>query len=340
MTASRGGRLARALLCLAIVAGVVCVVASATAPGKNGRIAFRRYFDAAHHAGAIFTITADGSGEQQVTHPPRGMYDDQPDWSPNGSLLVFSRCVPDTICAVYTVHPDGSGLKRISPACPGNTVPPKCEDDGNTSFLPDGKHVAFTRSHGNIKNVPGGNQIQHSDIMVTDLNGRSRRTVLRSGTYQADYNYAGYAPDGKRFVYEHFTSAIAKPRNQVALFVSSSNGAGDRRITPWALGAGDNPDWSPDGNWIVFRSHADSDTNSNIYKVHPDGSGLQQLTHFTANANVRSACFSPDGMSITVATDRGKGGNPAVYTMSADGTGLQQVTHSKLWDSAADWGSG
>jgi len=56
---------------------------------------------------------------------------------------------------------------------------------------------------------------------------------------------------------------------------------------------------------------------------------------------MRSATFSPDGKQIVFATNRGKGNsNPAVYVMHADGTHLQLVTQSKLWDSAADWGTG
>ncbi len=337
--AGRGvvARLALVVYAFILVASVTCAVAWASVPGKNGQIAFRRYFDADHRAGAIFTINSDGSGEQQVTRPPKGMYDDQPDWSPDGSLLVFVRCTP-AICAIYTARPDGSGLKRLSSPCPGNAPPPKCEDDNNVSFLPDGKHVVFTRASGSIKKVPGGDQIQHSDLVVMDLNGQHRHTILGSGPYKADYNFAGYAPNGKHFVYEHANSPLSNPPHHYALFVAGSNGKGDHRITPWALDGGDNPDWSPDGNWIVFRSHIE-DVNSNIYIVHPDGSGLRQLTHFKRTANVRSACFSPDGQSIVLATNNNTAGNPDVYTINIDGTNLQQVTHSKLWDSAADWGT-
>jgi TolB protein len=98
--------------------------------------------------------------------------------------------------------------------------------------------------------------------------------------------------------------------------VATSSGKGDHRISPWALDAGDNPDWSPDGNWIVFRTHVDADKNSNIAVIHPDGNGLRQLTHFSSAVNMRSATFSPDGKWIVFATDRAKGGNPAVSPCS------------------------
>jgi TolB protein len=328
-------------VCLVAVGLVVLsgAVALASVPGKNGRIAFRRYLNDAHTRGAIFTINADGSGEVGVTHPPKGSFDDQPDWSPSGSLLVFARCATDSVCSIYTVRPDGSGLKRLSPACPAGAIPPRCEDDNNMAFTPDGKHVTFTRSWGTIKKVPGGDQIQHSDIVIVDLAGGHRRTLLASDPFAADLNYAAFSPDGKRLVYEHSNSPLSKPPGRKALFVASASGKADHRITPWSLDAGDNPDWSPDGQWIVFRSHVSDDRNSNIYLVHPDGSGLRQLTHFKRDANVRSACFSPDGQSIVLGTDNSKGGNPDVYVMKTDGTDLHAITHNPLWDSAADWGT-
>jgi TolB protein len=331
---------AAALAAAALAALSVAVSSSnATYLGKNGRIAFRRYFDDAHHHSAIFTINPDGSGERRITHPPRGMYDDQPDWSPDGSLIAFTRCIPDKICAVYTVHADGSALRRLSPPCPSGAIPPKCEDDNNVTFLPDGKHVVFTRASGAIRHGQGWDQIQHSDLVVTDLAGQHRRVILGSKPYQADYNFAYFAPDGSRFVYEHANSPLAKPPGHLALFVAARNGVNDHRITPWALNAGDNPDWSADGKWIVFRTHVDNDTNCSIDIVHPDGTGLKQLANFGPKSNMRSATFSPDGQWIVFATDRGKGTNPAVYTMRVDGSHLQLVTHSTLWDSAADWGT-
>ncbi len=332
------------LLLVAVVAAVAATLAVAVEPSqatykaKNGRIAFRRYFDDAHHRSAIFTINPDGTGERQVTHPPKGFVDDQPDWSPDGALLAFTRCVPDHLCSVYVVNADGTGLRRVSPPCPGNAEPPKCEDDTNVTFLPDGRHVAFTRSTGRVREWRDWGQIQHSDVVVSDLNGGHRRVVLRSGEYRADYNFAYFSPDGKRFVYERANSPLAQPPLHRALFVASADGSGDHRITPWALDAGDNPDWSPDGHWIVFRTRVSSDRNCSIAVVHPDGSGLRQLANYGARANMRSATFSPDGRWIVFATDRGKGTNPAVYVMRVDGTDVRRVTSSTLWDSAADWG--
>ena len=154
---SRGGTMkgkpthgASTLVLLGVLAavgiGALVSAAQATAPGKNGEIAFKRYLDSGRSTGAIFAVDANGKGERQITKPESGVVDDQPDWSSDGSLLVFHRSVPDSPTAIYTVKPDGSDLARLSPPCSasGPDIETKCEDGAWPSFLPTGS-VSSTR---------------------------------------------------------------------------------------------------------------------------------------------------------------------------------------------------
>src|SRR6266487_3350842 len=63
----------------------------------------------------VYTLrSGDGGDLQRVTSDPGG--DDCPgDYSPYGNRIVFTR-VNDTTYELDTVRPDGSGLRRISPA--------------------------------------------------------------------------------------------------------------------------------------------------------------------------------------------------------------------------------
>jgi TolB protein len=189
-----------------------------------------------------------------------------------------------------------------------------------------------------VRRFPNGEQwIEHSDLVVRDLDGGNARVVIRSRPYEGDYASAHFAPDGSRLLYVRQNSTLTKPAGKHALFVASADGKSRRQITPWTLDGGDNPDWSPDGKLIVFRAPAHQFENSQVYVVRPDGTGLRRLTRFKAGTSVLSYSFSPDGKWITFAKAE-PGGEPDIFVMRTDGTGIRKVTRSPLWDSAPDWG--
>src|SRR3954471_3555148 len=317
--------------------------ALATGPGTNGRIAFRRFLDAKQSHGAVFVIAPDGSGEQRITSPPPRTVDDQPDWSPDGQRLVFSRCANS--CRIWMVNADGSGLRPLTRACTKrprpDRIPSGCEDDANATFTPDGTHVTFTRATGRIRHFPKlhTDQIEHSAIAIIGADGSGEREILRTPPYDSDANFPQLSPDGQTIVFGRGFSPVGHPRRAFAIYTVSADGSGMRRITPLKLHAGDGPDWAPDGSRILFRSNEDIGDNakSQVYSVRPDGSDLRQLTHVAPGTLVFSSTWSPDGTRI-VFSMAPKGHLPDVYTMAPDGSDVQQVTHSPKWDSAPDWG--
>jgi Tol biopolymer transport system component len=325
---------------LALLAAAVLVAsAAATSPGKPGSIAFRRYFNDDQSWGAVFTIAADGTGARQVTHPKRGTVDDQPDWAPDGSLLTFTRCAPDALCHIWVVKPDGSGLAPVGALCAAGAREDSCPDDANPSFAPDSKRISFTQSSGQVKSDPVvENIIEHSALTVMNVDGSDRRVIYQGPAYSGDLVYPMFSPNGRQILFERDNSGFTKPVGQRAVFVINADGTGMKRLTPWAEKSGDNPDWSPDGKWILFHSHQDDPSaQSQYFIIHPDGTGRRQLTHFPAGTQVRSASFSPDGKAI-VFSNGPENGHPHVYTMRRDGSHVQRITKSPLWDSAPDWG--
>jgi len=319
-----------------ILAAITATTSFATAPGKNGAIAFRRYFDRNQSHGAIFVINPDGTGLRQVTQTPNQVVDDQPDWSSDGATLVFAsnrdkvgRSKKFIYSAIFTVAADGSGLTRLSPECPSPAPEGKgCPYDYLPSFAADGGEVVFERAPGMVMTM--GNDGQNSHAVV-----KGTSDGLRTGYTVTD---AQLSPDGKRLLFVRDNRGALKPKEGKAVYVASKQGKGARRVTPWNLGGGDNPDWSPDGKWILFRSNEELAAQVQIYVIRPDGSGLKQLTHFEKGTIVTSSSFSPDGKWIVYGAS-GVAGQADLYVMRADGTGVRQLTHTRFWESAPDWGS-
>ena len=68
-------------------------------------------------------------------------YDNFPLWSPRGDLIMFSRQA-DGDYEIYTINPDGTGVKRLTIAR-GN--------DAHQAWSPDGEHIAFATTRMGFK---------------------------------------------------------------------------------------------------------------------------------------------------------------------------------------------
>lgn len=77
---------------------------------------------------------------QAVTTLTRG-YDNFPLWSPRGDLIMFSRLAGGSY-EIYTVKPDGSGVRQLTSAR-GN--------DAHQGWSPDGEHIVFASSRMGFK---------------------------------------------------------------------------------------------------------------------------------------------------------------------------------------------
>jgi len=106
-----------------------------------------------------------------------------------------------------------------------------------------------------------------------------------------------WSPDGKSFACSgrSFTSPI---------FIVAHPG-GPRRALPGTEGAAPVA-WSPDGKWILF-SLQDGAGPYYLWRVHPDGTGLQQISRYTPGSDV---LWRPDGRAEFVGT---RGVNVATF---------------------------
>lgn len=206
------------------VAAAAATTSFATAPGKNGKIAFRRYLDRNQTQGAIFIINPDGSGLRQLTETPTGVVDDQPDWSSDGAQLVFAsnrdkvgRSKTFIYSAIFTIASDGSGLTRLSPECPLPAPEGKgCPYDYLPSFRPDGGQVVFSRAPGVVMSMDRDGQNSQAVVKGTSNGQRTGYTVTD----------AQLSPDGKRLLFVRDNRGALKPKEGKAVYVATGQGKG------------------------------------------------------------------------------------------------------------------
>ncbi|MEZ2127326.1 MULTISPECIES: hypothetical protein [unclassified Sinorhizobium] len=129
-----------------------------------------------------------------------------------------------------------------------------CNNDHGIS--PDGTLIAISDK----------TEFGKSCIYVLPAAGGTPRQV----TTNLPSYWHGWSPDGQRVAY-------CGIRDQVFdIYTISIDGGEETRLTQ-GKGRNDGPDWSADGEWIYFNS---SRTGlMQIWRIRPDGSGLQQLTH-------------------------------------------------------------
>jgi TolB protein len=107
------------------------------------------------------------------------------------------------------------------------------------------------------------------------------------------------------------------------LYVTQADGSNYNRI-----GNGTEPDWSPAGNWIVYRSNpADTDGCPGIWRIRSDGSDKGPLAAGVPDAGVCAGggsdpSFSPDGKRVAFVSSDGT----TIYTTSLRGGRKHRVT--------------
>jgi hypothetical protein len=159
-----------------------------------------------------------------------------------------------------------------------------------------------------------------------------------------------FSPDGKLLVFER----TRLEDDNHAVFVQSLDSSGSpedaRRITPWKMNCEDGPEFSPKGDWVLFSCTTEGNP-SNLYMVHPDGTGLEQLTNspFLPHDDVQyvGSSFSPEfkGWGNIVAARYpafGDEGNSDVFRMHTehlDACCTVNLTKSETLDDAPSWGT-
>ncbi len=277
-----------------------CGSAQATFAGKNGKIAFAE-FDGDGVQSDLHTINPDGSGAQPIVATADS--DSDPDWSPDGTRIAFTRasCLFPCSSDIWVANADGSGATVLVDAA-GNDYEP--------AWSPDGTKIVF-----------GTDRIDAEGLWVMNLNN-GEQTRLTAHRLDADPTWS---PDGTRIAFRRHEGGDA----DYEIYAINADGTGEVNLTDTPLAVGDGtPDWSPDGTKIVYsRNDFSMSTYTDLYVMNANGSGQTPVVQGLTNNDPR---WSPEGDKIVFrrasCTDRDGCATSAIYTVNADGSGLTDVS--------------
>ena len=321
--------------------------ASAGAP-PNGQIVFRRYFNDEQTKGALFVMNPDGSEVRRVTYPPKGWRDNVPAWSPDGQTIVFERFkADDSTSRVLVVDPDTGETRTVVP-CTGE----RCLYAIDPFFSPDSQSIAYARTvvPPHVQDPPEWQL--YSAIFVVGVDGNDPVQVTSTperakGQPAVDTSDPTFSPDGGLLA---FIRTRYRPEENSAVFVQPMGSPAEaRQVTPWSLNCQDRPTFSPEGTLVLFRCQPKGEEGpSNLYWVHPDGTGLHKITHAPADKQYLGSSFAPgfrhEGGWITAGRTGGFGAadNADVFrVLVGDGSVVRKVnlTRTGKWDSGPNWGT-
>ena len=205
----------------------------------------------------IWIMKADGSNKRKVTGDTDGFRDYTPQFTPDATRIVFTRCQPDDgVCAIWKMRADGTDKRALTPyvASPQNEA-----IDFGLSVSPDGNRIAFTRF------ASGGFAAR---VFVMCIDG-SRVHAITPPRLEA--GAPDWAPSGHRIVFNS-----NQPRNGASLFTVKPDGSDLHRLTPDRFPHNDAlATYSPQGNRFAFvsdRNYPDA-CCLDLFGMGSDGSG-------------------------------------------------------------------
>lgn len=267
---------------------------------------------------ALKIMNADGSNKQTLLEAPSGIYHSGPNWSPDGTQLVFASNIMGT--GIYVINRDGTGLRKViaTNALDVQSIQPVW------SPVPIASQYMIAFSDG--------------DLYAVNLDG----TGLVALTQTPDLGEFGptWNPTATRLAANvHDYSAGA---GDIYVFdLAYTNGAlivvGQTNLTdagPLADSRATMPDWGKTGDRIALMERV-SDSLRRIWVVDlVDPYSPVQLTNNNVDIN---PSWSPSDSQI--AFMRFVRNNRAIHVMNADGSSIKNIGAPKgsAFQNFPDW---
>jgi TolB protein len=240
-----------------------------------------QYEDTTVNKPGIYLINPDGSNNRILITG----YQWSPDWSPDGNWIVFSNSGQ-----IYKIKLNGDSLTQLT--YEGLCSSPTWSDDGNFIAFQNGwiwkmkkdgseitrilnydtAHIGISHPswHNNKISVLMDNIMQ---IGIMDTDGANLHSITTGSDIK---DLPKLSKNGNSIT---FTIISSGPLFQV--WKINTDGSGLTKLTgnifPFMYEQGYSPNWSPDGEFIVYTNSLES--NGRLWIMRKDGSGKRQLTH-------------------------------------------------------------
>jgi Tol biopolymer transport system component/DNA-binding winged helix-turn-helix (wHTH) protein len=247
----------------------------------------------------IIRISVETGERHQLTSaPPHSYGDSEPDVSPDGRTLAFTRSLSRDSSDIHIIPATGGEPRRLT-----------FDDNVITglAWTEDGRSIVFssergaTAGAGSLWRVPVGASTSRSEPQqLSGIGPRaivpaiaSRGRLLAYQEYLADTSLwraatsglgsperiisstreetlADYSPDGARIAFASNRSGSWE------IWIANADGSQSRQLTTYAAAPARFPRWSPNGRLLAF-THA-TEGNADIYTMTPEGSSIRRLT--------------------------------------------------------------
>lgn len=296
------------LAALGLASGLLAatgIPASASFPGRNGRIA---YLCSARFI-AVCSMNPDGTDRVRLTDNLISSIGDSsfvptsPAWSSDGERIAYAG-LPFPATDIFTMNADGSSVVNLT------------HDDEVTelapAWSPSGRRLVYWRE------TPS-----NIDVFRMDQDG-SDQVALTTG--RALDLRPDWSPDGDKIAFD------SNRAGNFEIYTMAPDGSHVGKLTNRPHHFDIDPSWSPDGKKIAFASSLQE--GFAIFVMDADGSGVTKLTE--GRARNLAPVWSPDGTRIAFESDRN---GADIFVIDANGsTRAQKITrHTGEAENAPAW---